>query len=158
MTIIELMNLAREREIGITSVAFEYWDYLDSETQRAIGRELCALAEEDTDYDLKNNLFEYESGLFAEHFISVVTDLINGGEGQSLLINEELEDLFKFVVEAIPADEFTIEECKMIDSYMSMARSYRYFDEDTEEEDKYYTTTCDFISLLEKILSRLADL
>ena len=157
MTIIELMNLAKEREIGITSVAFEYWDYLDSEAQRAIGRELCALANEDTDYDLKNNLYEYESGLFAEHFISVVTDLINGGEGQSLLINEELEDLFRFVIEAIPND-FTIEEDKMIDSYFSMASSYRYFDEDTEEEDKYYTTTCDFISLLEKILSKLADL
>ena len=157
MTIIELMNLAKEREIGITSVAFEYWDYLDSEAQRAIGRELCALANEDTDYDLKNNLYEYESGLFAEHFISVVTDLINGGEGQSILINEELEDLFRFVIEAIPND-FTIEEDKMIDSYFSMASSYRYFDEDTEEEDKYYTTTCDFISLLEKILSKLADL
>ena len=157
MTIIELMNLAKEREIGITSVAFEYWDYLDSEAQRDIGRELCALANEDTDYDLKNNLYEYESGLFAEHFISVVTDLINGGEGQSLLINEELEDLFRFVIEAIPND-FTIEEDKMIDSYFSMASSYRYFDEDTEEEDKYYTTTCDFISLLEKILSKLADL
>ena len=59
MTLKELIKLAKEREVSITGLAFEMWDYLDPNAQRALGKELCALYNDNEEHMLLENLNEY---------------------------------------------------------------------------------------------------
>lgn len=59
MTLQKLIELAKEREISITGLAFELWDYLDNNVQRALARELCSLYNDNDEHLLLENLEEY---------------------------------------------------------------------------------------------------
>lgn len=56
MTLQKLIELAKERETSITGLAFEMWDYLDSGVQKALGKELCALYNDNQEHLLLENL------------------------------------------------------------------------------------------------------
>lgn len=159
MTLLDLFIQSRQEDREITSLAYDYWDYLDESAQRAIGKELCSLfgIEKDNN-DLIFNLFEYHSEQFAEYFISQVIDLINGGEGQDILLDKDMQDLFHFIVSVTSEKDFNDFENDFIERIMKeIDISIREQDYDGYDYN-YYTTTCDFINLLEKILSILADL
>lgn len=59
MTLQKLIELAKEREVSITGLAFEMWDYLDNNAQRALARELCSLYNDNDEHLLLENLEEY---------------------------------------------------------------------------------------------------
>lgn len=156
MTILDLMKQAKEREIPLTSLAFEYWNYLEPEEQSALGRELCATFEEKYESDLIHNLYEYETSLFVDHYIKEIDKLIEMGEGVSIEI-KNLSDLFEFIIDSTNEKDFNKETLKKLDSYDSMAINFRE-DWIVDEDEKYYTITCDFLEVLESVKKVLKDL
>lgn len=143
MTILDLMKQAKEREISLTSVAFEYWDYLDQENQRALAKELCATFEDNYERDLVCSLYENQSDLFYEHYVKQIDLLIEEGEGGSANF-KDVEELLDFVIHSTPTSDFTKQEQDEIDAYFNQTL---YHDED----ECYFTITCDFLNLLDKI-------
>ena len=152
MTILDLMKQAKEREIPLTSLAFEYWNYLEPEEQSALGRELCATFEEKYESDLIHNLYEYETSLFVDHYIKEIDKLIEMGEGVSIEI-KNLSDLFDFINNSF----FDKEIFEKLNAYNSMAINFRE-EWTVDEDEKYYTITCDFLEVLESVKKALTDL
>ena len=152
MTILDLMKQAKERKIPLTSVAFEYWDYLEPEEQSALGKELCATFEEKYESDLVHNLYEYETNLFVDHYIKEIDKLIEMGEGVSIEI-KSLSDLFDFITNSI----CDIKILEKLNAYSSMVINYRE-DWIVDEDEKYYTITCDFLEVLESVKKVLKGL
>ena len=156
MTILDLMKIAKEQKLSLTSVAFQYWDYLDPEEQRALAKELCTTFEENYESDLIHSLYEHQSILFVEHYIKQIDELLAKGDGVSIEI-QSLTDLFEFIIDSTSERDFDKNTLEKLDAYDSMVINYRE-DWIEDEDERYYTMTCDFLETLEAVKKILEDL
>lgn len=152
MTLVDLIKLAKERETTLSSVALEYWDYLDAEEQRALGRELCATIEDDQDLALIDNLYEHETSQFVEHFIDEINKVLDNGEGGSVE-RKTMKELFNFIVMATCENDFDDRINENIDCYNEAGIYYS-----EEDDEQYQTITCDLLDTLEAVKKVLEDL
>lgn len=89
MTLKELIKLSEESKINITSLIFEKWDYLDSEAQRALGKEMASLLEWRDEYLLENLNEYYPKLVLPEELEVAIKDLDINTEEE---IEEALSD------------------------------------------------------------------